>query len=133
MSNHDLEAPYIRLFADTAGESHFGDCVAALAPADFAPPAPPLHVSAALAAERVVFLTAPQDWYGDWHPAPCRQVFAFLSGVIEVEASDGERRRFVPGTCLLMEDTAGRGHATRNVGPGPVHMLVTQLPSSPWR
>jgi mannose-6-phosphate isomerase-like protein (cupin superfamily) len=133
MNNHNLEARYARLFADAAGESHFEDCIAILAPADFAPPAPPLHLSAALAAERVVFLTAPEGWYGEWHPAPRRQVFAFLSGEIEVEASDGERRRFVPGTCLLMEDTAGRGHATRNVGTGPVRMLVTQLPSSPSR
>jgi hypothetical protein len=121
-------AAYVRLFADQAGESHFEDLRADLAPANFAPPAPPLHLSAAFPAERLVFLAAPEGWSGEWHPAPHRQVFAFLSGEIEVEASDGERRRFVPGACLLMEDTVGKGHATRNIGAGEVLMAVTQLP-----
>jgi hypothetical protein len=48
-------------------------------------------------------------------------------GEIEVQASDGERRRFLPGACLLMEDTLGKGHATRNVGSGAVLMAVAQL------
>jgi quercetin dioxygenase-like cupin family protein len=125
MSATRLEAPYVRLFADDAGESHFADVRTELVPSDFAPPAPPLHLSAAFRAERLVFLAAAQGWYGEWHPAPRRQVFAFLSGEIEVEASDGERRRFVPGDCLLMEDTAGKGHATRNTGRVEVLMDVT--------
>jgi quercetin dioxygenase-like cupin family protein len=128
MSSLRLEASYVRLFADQAGESHFEDARTELAPADFAPPAPPLHLSPAFPAARFVFLPAPEGWFGDWHPAPRTQVFAFLSGEIEVEASDGERRRFVPGDCLLMEDTVGKGHATRNVGAGVVLMAVTQLP-----
>ena len=128
MSSPKLEASYVRLFADPLGESHFEDLRTELAPADFAPPAPPLHLSPALPAERLVFLAAPEGWYGEWHPAPRRQVFTFLSGEIEVEASDGERRCFVPGDCLLMEDTVGKGHATRNVGAGVVLMAVTQLP-----
>ncbi|MBV9173535.1 MAG: hypothetical protein JOZ81_26015 [Chloroflexi bacterium] len=127
MSRAPTQAAFVRLFADAAGESHFEDVRAELAPADFAPPAPPLLLSPAMRAEGLVFLAAPEGWYGEWHPAPRRQVFAFLSGEIEVEASDGQRRRFVPGACLLMEDTVGRGHATRNVGAGVVLMLVTQL------
>lgn len=128
MSVDRLEATYVHLFADESGESHFEDVRAELKPADFAPPAPPLHLSSAFGAERLVFLAAPEAWYGEWHPAPRRQMFAFLSGQIEVEASDGEHRRFLPGSCLLMEDTVGKGHATRNVGPGQVLMAVTQLP-----
>ena len=88
---------YVRLFADPAGETHFEEVNVELTPADFAPPAPPLHLSAAFPASRFVFLAAPSGWFGDWHPAPCRQIFAFLSGEIEVETSDGERRRFLPG------------------------------------
>jgi quercetin dioxygenase-like cupin family protein len=76
-----------------------------------------------------VFLAAPKGWSGDWHPAPCRQIFSFLSGEIEVEVSDGETRRFVPGDALLMEDTTGKGHATRNIGEVDVLMAVTQLPT----
>lgn len=127
MSTEVIQAAYVHLFADDSGESHFEDLHAELTPAAFAPPAPPLHLSAAFGAERLVFLAAPENWYGDWHPAPRRQLFAFLSGQIEVEASDGERRSFLPGSCLLMEDTSGKGHATRNVGTGEVLMAVTQL------
>jgi hypothetical protein len=38
-----------------------------------------------------------------------------LDGAIEIETSDGTRRTFRGGEVLLMEDTAGRGHRTRNV------------------
>lgn len=116
---------------DEVGESHFEDVRTELTPVNFAPPAPPLHLSAAFAAERMVFLGAPQGWFGDWHPAPRRQVFTFLSGEFEVEASDGERRRFVPGDCLLMEDTVGKGHVTRNIGAGQALTAVTQLSDDP--
>ncbi len=127
MSDPRHHATYVRLFADQAGESHFEDVHIELAPADFAPPAPPLYLSSAFPADRFVFLAAPEAWFGEWHPAPRRQLFTFLTGEIGVEASDGECRRFMPGACLLMEDTAGKGHATRNVGAGPVLMAVTQL------
>ncbi len=122
------DVKFVRLFPDSGGQSHFEDISIRLAPADFAPLAPPLHLSEAFAATRFVFLAAPPGWYGDWHLAPCRQIFAFLAGEIEVETSDGERRRFLPGDSLLMEDTVGQGHATRNVGKQEVLMAVTQLP-----
>jgi hypothetical protein len=128
MNPSTIQAHYLRLFTDQSGESHFEDVSTELAPANFAPPAPPLHLSPALAAERFVFLAAPEGWFGDWHPAPRRQMFSFLSGEIEVEASDGQRQRFAPGDSLLLEDTTGKGHASRNVGPGEALMAVTQLP-----
>lgn len=37
-----------------------------------------------------------------------------LDGAIEIETSDGSRCIFWGGEVLLMEDTPGRGHRTRN-------------------
>ncbi len=34
----------------------------------------------------------------------------------EVTASDGEKRRFGPGSIVLLDDTTGKGHQTRAVG-----------------
>jgi hypothetical protein len=43
-----------------------------------------------------------------------------------VTASDGESRRFGPGSLLLLEDTRGQGDSTRILDEDVV-MLVTQL------
>jgi hypothetical protein len=46
---------------------------------------------------------------------------------VEVEASDGEVRRFGPGEAVLVEDTGGKGHITRNVGGKTRRTLVAAL------
>jgi len=51
-----------------------------------------------------------------------------LEGTVEVEASDGERRRFGPGDVVLVEDVSGRGHVTHWVGDGPRLTLFLPLP-----
>ncbi|MFO1402149.1 MAG: hypothetical protein U1F06_10895 [Steroidobacteraceae bacterium] len=53
----------------------------------------------------------------DWHPAPRRQFMVCLQGIVEVTASDGEKRRISPGGCVLLEDVTGQGHRTHAVGP----------------
>lgn len=50
------------------------------------------------------------------HVAPRRQFMVNLRGTVEVETSDGEVRRFGPGDLVLIEDTTGAGHITREVG-----------------
>jgi quercetin dioxygenase-like cupin family protein len=52
----------------------------------------------------------------DWHNAPQRQLIVLLDGAIEVEVTSGEKRRFGAGDALLVEDTTGTGHRTRNEG-----------------
>jgi hypothetical protein len=63
-----------------------------------------------------VLTTFPAGWVGDWHPAPFRQLYFLLSGAIEVEVSDGEKRRAEAGAIFLVEDLEGRGHITRVEG-----------------
>jgi quercetin dioxygenase-like cupin family protein len=117
---------YVRMYADPHGESHFSDEEAELKPVNFAPPAPPLNLSSPTPAKQLAFFEMPADWHGDWHPAPQRQFFVFLAGEVEAQVSDGEVRRFRPGNVLLMEDTTGKGHASRSVG-GPAIAVVVPL------
>jgi hypothetical protein len=118
---------YVRVWADAHGESHFEDVEMQLTPVDFAPPAPPLNASAFSPASQFGFISAPSGWYGDWHPAPRRQILLYLSGEIEVEVSDGEVRRFGPGSVTLVEDTAGKGHRSKVLGSASVLAAVVQL------
>jgi hypothetical protein len=118
---------YVRIYADSDGESHFEDVEVSLKPVDFAPPAPLLHASAFTPASQFGFLSAPPGWFGDWHLPPRRQILFFLSGENELEVSDGEVRYFGPGSVLLVEDTTGIGHRSRIVGSDWALAAVVQL------
>ena len=118
---------YTRVYSDAEGESHFEDVEVGMNEVVFAPPAPPLKLSEFMATSRFSFLSADPGWSGDWHPAPKRQFMLYLQGEIEAEVSDGEVRRFGPGSATLVEDTKGRGHRSAVVGDQEVVMAVVQL------
>ena len=118
---------YARLYADEHGESHFEDIEIDLAATEYAPPAPPLDLSTFTPATQFGFMRAPAGWSSDWHPSPARNVFFVLSGEWEVTASDGETRRFAPGSVLLAEDTSGKGHASRVVSHADSLAVMVQL------
>ena len=121
------EFRYVRLFSDASGESHFQDITVAPDGELSVPPAPPLRMRALGPAVTVALVGGDSGWHGEVaHPAPFRMLQSYLSGAVEVTASDGEARRFGPGSLLLLEDTHGRGHSTRVLDEDVV-MLVTQL------
>ncbi|WOD15480.1 cupin domain-containing protein [Paraburkholderia kirstenboschensis] len=118
---------FSQLFSDAIGESHFGSVNLQLATRNFAPPAKPFDVSDFAAATRFGFLRAPSGWVGDLHPSPmCMWVFV-LSGEVEFEASDGERRRVAAGGAILLEDTTGKGHQSRVIDDVPALLAVVQV------
>ncbi len=119
---------YTRIYTDSDGESHFEDVEVELVQADFAPPAPPINVSSFSPAAQYGYISAPPGWHGDWHPTPQRQIMFYLSGEIEAEVSDGEVRRFGPGSVTLLEDTTGKGHTSRVISPDAALLAVVQLP-----
>jgi quercetin dioxygenase-like cupin family protein len=108
-----MKASYVRLFADQQGESHFDEISTHLARVDFAYGSPPLFVSDDFAAQAASFFGAPAGWESDWHPSSGRHLFAVLTGVWEVTASDGETRTLSTGDVLLVEDTTGTGHTSK--------------------
>jgi quercetin dioxygenase-like cupin family protein len=53
----------------------------------------------------------------DWHTAPRRQFAINMTGELEVEISNGTRRRIGAGDLVFLEDLTGKGHVTRALGP----------------
>jgi hypothetical protein len=53
----------------------------------------------------------------DWHVGPRRQLVITLSGRAELEVAGGRKVAAGPGHITLIEDTTGKGHITRNLGP----------------
>jgi hypothetical protein len=101
---------YFRIYTDADDVTRFEDLDYSTVPVAFAPPpAPPVFATAALAADRVTFLSFPQGWTAPAHPTPARQLAFFLSGEA-IGAAGEEERRVGPGTIVLLEDTAGPGH-----------------------
>jgi len=118
----------IRIWADEEGESHLEDFDLDFAEEDFVPPAPPVLLTSPEAASGYVFARVASGWYGDWHPAPRRELVVYLAGEGTIEASDGESRPLTPGTILLAEDTTGKGHVTKVTGTNEMFVVVVTLP-----
>src|SRR5436309_1328863 len=118
---------YARLYADASGESHFEEVEMDLTLTDYAPPAPPLNLSASLPATQVGFMNASAGWSSDFHPSSARNLFFVISGEWEVTASDGETRRFGVGSVLLVEDISGQGHSSRIVSEVDSLAALVQL------
>lgn len=116
-----------RLYTDEHGETHFEDREVELTPTDFAPPMEPFDVSAPVSAEQLVFVGLPAGGHGDWHVAPRRQYWVGIKGRLDVTASDGETRRFGPGSVVLLDDVSGKGHVTRILDGTPAQGVFIQL------
>jgi len=99
-----------RVYCDEVGESHFDEKDIELHDAGAIG-----RLSEPIAARSVIFSTNDPGYDYDWHVAPQRQFIVLLDGAIELEVSDGSRRVLRGGEILLMEDTSGKGHRTRNV------------------
>jgi quercetin dioxygenase-like cupin family protein len=65
----------------------------------------------------VQFSRRPPAPSSDWHTGPKRQYVITLSGLGEIEVADGKKVAVGPGHINLIEDTTGKGHITRNLGP----------------
>ena len=57
------------------------------------------------------------DAANTWHTGPKRQFVITLSGHAELEVGGGKKVAVGPGHINLIEDTTGKGHITRNIGP----------------
>jgi len=120
--------PYLRIYADAAGESHFSDDKMSFILKNYAPPLPPMSVTKPMDAGKIVFLSNPVGWAGDWHPTPRRQFIIVLAGEYEIEVSDGAVRRMRPGSMLLVENTTGKGHRIRNISAEQGYVVAIPVP-----
>ena len=122
-----MNARYVNLFADIDGSSHFRELVSELSSTEFAPGIPPLFLSSPIESQQVSFFGAPAGWESDWHPSSGRHLFMVMSGEWEITASDGEVRTFSTGDVLLVEDTKGKGHASRVISDDDSLALLVKL------
>lgn len=99
-----------RIYTDTNGDSHFEDIGIPLQDGG-----PIGFLSVPQKAETIVFRKVTEQYDYDFHNAPARQYIALMDGEIEIETSLGALRRFGPGDVLLVEDTTGKGHRSRNI------------------
>lgn len=102
-----------RLYSDDNGDTHFEDVEIPMSAVQYAPPAPAVDLSDPLTATRVTWFRFPAGWSDDAHPSPRRQLFVVLAGHVEGWTSTGDTRCLGAGSCLLMEDTTGKGHGAR--------------------
>jgi hypothetical protein len=101
-----------RIITIAGGGTAFAEDDVPLEATDFAPPSPPMLVSAPVAARAVRFLGAGAGWDSPPHPAPARQYIVVLRGSVRGTVTSGEARTFGPGEVVLLEDTTGEGHRT---------------------
>ena len=99
-----------RIFSDENGDSRFEDIEIPLKEAGEIG-----SLSNLIPAQGVIFREVVPTYDFDFHNAPQRQYIILLDGEIEIETSLGENRTFGAGEILLMEDTSGKGHKTRNL------------------
>ncbi len=114
---------YTRIYADAKGETHLQDVEPEMKATDHAS-----TMSDLIAAKGVIFReTDSEEYFIDWHNAPQRQFVVNLSGEVEITVSDGEKRRFGPGSILLAEDVTGKGHISRGLGKSERRTLFIPL------
>jgi hypothetical protein len=117
----------VRIYNDAQGESHFED-LELRSETQLSSTGVTAEVSEPLPAESLFFRHVISEASEVTpHVAPAKLIIVHLEGAVEVEASDGEVRRFGPGEAVLVEDTGGKGHITRNVGGKTRRTLVAAL------
>ena len=112
-----------RLYSDNNGDSRFEDIeintqfVGAIG-----------FLSEEIKVQSLLFREVEPKYDFDFHNAPQRQYLVLLDGIIEIETSLGDKRQFKQGDVLLLEDTIGKGHKSRNLEPIKRKSLFITLP-----
>jgi len=118
---------YTRVFSDDAGESHTETATITVQSERFAPPTPPLDVSAMSKSAGWNLLRFAADWVGGWHCTPYRQWVFVMGGQATVRVSDGSQCELRAGSICLLEDTRGKGHLTTIIGSDEVLMVAIRI------
>ena len=121
----DQQVRCLRIYADTAGETHMQEVAFALLPKRVFPNQPPLCLSETAASTGWSFCRVPAGLLEvGWHNPPYRKLVIWLTGEVEFETSDGDVRRLAAGSVVFAEDTTGKGHISRHPPEGQLLMFV---------
>ena len=114
----------VRLYTGEDGRSHFEDIEPELEPVC---PTPGLRTLVAVIHGGIVVQRFDPERSNPWHHAPGRVAVFTVTGSVEIEVGDGDKRVIGPGDVLIAEDLTGEGHYTREVGPGARLSLFVPL------
>ena len=112
-----------KIYSDSEGHSHFEDINIPLTDAGSIG-----KLSDGITAKEIIFREVAPSYDYDFHNAPKKQYIVLLDGEIEIETSLGDKRTFKSGEVLLVEDTTGKGHKTRNLQPINRKSIFITLP-----
>ena len=112
-----------RVYSDSKGDSHFEDVAVPLQEAGSIG-----KLSDVLPANGIIFREVEPAYDWDFHTAPQKQYIILLDGEIEIETSLGDKKTFKAGEILLVEDTTGKGHKTKNLQPVKRRSIFITLP-----
>src|SRR5215212_7451636 len=115
--------PITRVYSDSNGDSHFEEIEVELHEAGSVG-----RLSDVLPAKGIIFREVEPTYDWNFHTAPQKQYIILLDGEIEIETSLGAKRTFKAGEVLLVEDTTGKGHKTRNLKPIKRKSIFITLP-----
>jgi hypothetical protein len=119
----------LRIYATPDGESHFGEVDIAMTMTPLFPTEASFDLSTYYPASRLRFVHIPAGVRkADFHTPPGRLLAIWLDGYVEFETSDGEMRRVAAGTAVLVEDTHGKGHISRDPPEGQ-NLILVMLPN----
>jgi hypothetical protein len=99
-----------RICSDEKGESYFEDLEIPLIDQGEIG-----FLSEDVEVKKLQFRKVSADYDYDFHHAPQKQYIVLLDGGVEIETSLGEIRQFRTGEILMVEDTTGKGHKTKNL------------------
>jgi hypothetical protein len=104
--------PVTRVYSDKNGDTRFEDISIPLKDAGEIG-----KLSERIPATSVIFREVEPAYDYNFHNAPQKQYLILIDGAIEIETTSGEKRQFHAGDVLLLEDTEGKGHRTKNLQP----------------
>ena len=104
--------PITRVFSDSNGDTRFEDISIPLQDAGEIG-----NLSTGLPVSSIIFREVEPSYDYNFHNAPQKQYLILIDGGIEIETTLGEKRQFKTGDVLLLEDTEGKGHRTKNLLP----------------
>jgi len=99
-----------RIYSDNNGDARFEDVSIPLNDAGEIG-----KLSEALPVKTIIFREVDATYDYDFHNAPQKQYLILIDGEIEIETTLGEKREFKAGDVILLEDTDGKGHRTKNL------------------
>ena len=99
--------PVTRVYTGTDGQSHAERIELELTD----------YTTELMKATGVQFTRRPAPYFANWHPGPRRQFVITLAGKGELEMAGGQKVPISAGHISLIEDTTGKGHTTRVIGP----------------